>query len=77
MRILIAIVTDLFIAGICLFAAGEIFGLKRYNSFTVPYTDKMISLGIIDPEKRSAILRQNRTNHLTGIAISVLSLIHI
>ena len=72
MRILIAVVADLFIAGISLFAAGEIFGLKRYNSFTVPYTDKMISLGIIEPEKRDFVLREDRMNHLAGIAISVL-----
>ena len=72
MRIMIAIVADLFIAGLSLFAAGELFGLKRYSSFTVPYTDKLISLRIIEPEKRSAVLREDRFNHLTGIAISVL-----
>ena len=72
MRILIAVVADLFIAGISLFAAGEIFGLKRYNSFTVPYTDKMISLGIIEPDRRDFVLREDRMNHLAGIAISVL-----
>ena len=72
MRILIVVVADIFIAGISLFAASEIFGLKRYNSFTVPYTDKMISLGIIEPDKRDAVLREDRMNHLAGIAISVL-----
>lgn len=72
MRILIAIVADVFIAGISLFAASEIFGLRRYNSFTVPYTDKMVSLGIIEPDKRDAVLREDRMNHLAGIAISVL-----
>lgn len=75
MRILIAIVADIFIAGISLFAAGEIFGLRRYNSFTVPYTDKMISLGIIEPDKRAFVLREDRMNHLVGIAISVLACI--
>ena len=72
MRILIAIVSDILIAVISLFAAGEIFGLKRYNSFTVPYTDKMISLGIIEADKRDFVLREDRMNHLAGIAISVL-----
>ena len=72
MRILIAIVADVFIAGISLFTVSEIFGLKRYNSFTVPYTDKMISLGIIEPDKRDSVLREDRMNHLAGIAISVL-----
>ena len=75
MRILIAIVADVFIAGISLFTVSEIFGLKRYNSFTVPYTDKMISLGIIEPDKRDAVLREDRMNHLAGIAISVLACI--
>ena len=72
MRILIAIVADVFIAGISLFTAGEIFGLRRYSSFTVPYTDKLISLGIIEPDKRDSVLREDRMNHLAGIAISVL-----
>ena len=75
MRILIAVVADIFIAGISLFAAGEILGLKRYNSFTVPYTDKMISLGIIEPDKRDAVLREDRMSHLIGIVISVLACI--
>ena len=73
MRILIAIVADIFIAGISLFTAGEIFGLRRYSSFTVPYTDKLISLGIIEPEKRDAVLREDRMNHLAGVGISVLA----
>ena len=75
MRILIAIVADVFIAGISLFTVSEIFGLKRYNSFTVPYTDKMISLGIIEPDKRDAVLREDRMSHLIGIVISVLACI--
>ena len=75
MRILIVVVADIFIAGISLFTTSEIFGLKRYNSFTVPYTDKMISLGIIEPDKRDAVLREDRMNHLAGIAISVLACI--
>ena len=72
MRILIVVVADIFIAGISLFTTSEIFGLKRYNSFTVPYTDKMISLGIIEADKRDSVLREDRMNHLAGIAISVL-----
>ena len=72
MRILIVVVADIFIAGISLFTASEIFGLRRYNSFTVPYTDKMISLGIIEADKRDFVLREDRMNHLAGIAISVL-----
>ena len=38
----------------------------------MPYTDKMISLGIIEPDKRDSVLREDRMNHLAGIAISVL-----
>ena len=73
MRILIQIVADLLIAVIALFAAGEFFGLRRFRSFTVPYTDKLISLGIIEPEKRDAVLREDRMNHLAGVGISVLA----
>ena len=57
MRILIQIVAYLLIAVIALFAAGEFFGLRRFRSFTVPYTDK---------------LREDRLNHGAGLAISVL-----
>lgn len=72
MRILVAIVSDILIAVVSLFAASEIFGLRRYGSFTVPYTDKLISLGIIEADKRDAILREDRTSHLIGVCISVL-----
>ena len=72
MRILIAIVSDILIAVISLFAASEIFGLKRYSSFTVPYTDKLISLGIIEADKRESILREDRSSHVIGIGIAVL-----
>ena len=72
MRILSAIVSDILIAVISLFAAGEIFGLKRYNSCTVPYTDKLISLEIIEADKRASILREDCTSHVIGIGISVL-----
>ena len=41
----------------------------------MPYTDKMISLGIIEPDKRDSVLREERMNHLAGIAISVLACI--
>ena len=75
MRIIIQVVTDVLIAVIALFAAGEFFGLRRYRSFTVPYTDKLISLGLIEPEKRDAVLREDRMNHLVVIAISVLACI--
>ena len=72
MRILIQIVADLLIAVIALFAAGEFFGLRRFRSFTVPYTDKLISLGVIPADQREAVLREDRLNHGAGLAISVL-----
>ena len=60
MRIFIAIIADIFIAIIALFAASEYFGIRRYNSFTVPYTDKLISLGVIEADKRETVLREDR-----------------
>ena len=72
MRIFIAIIADIFIAIIALFAASEYFGIRRYNSFTVPYTDKLISLGVIPAEQREAVLREDRLNHAAGLAISAL-----
>ena len=72
MRIFIAIIADIFIAIIALFAASEYFGIRRYNSFTVPYTDKLISLGVIEADKRETVLREDRISHLTGVGIAAL-----
>lgn len=72
MRIIIQIIADLLIAAIALFAAGEYFGLRRYRSFTVPYTDKLISLGVIPADQRSAVLQEDRVNHIVGLVISTL-----
>ena len=72
MRIIIQVVTDVLIAVIALFAAGEFFGLRRYRSFTVPYTDKLISLGVIPADQREKVLWEDRVNHAAGLAISTL-----
>lgn len=73
MQIVVTIVTDFFIAAIALFAVSEFYALRRFNSFTVPYTDKMISLGIIRAEMRETVLRQDRINYIAGTAISLLA----
>lgn len=70
MRIMLIIMADIFVLITAIVAVYEFYGLKRYNSFTVPYTDKMISLGIIDPEKRDSLLLEEKLGHYIGIALA-------
>lgn len=72
MRIILMIMADIFVAVTAVIAAYEFFGLKRYDSFTVPYTDKMISLGIIEADHREALLKKEKFDHILGIALATL-----
>lgn len=72
MRIMLIILADIFVAVTAVIGANEFFCLKRYESFTVPYTDKMISLGIIEADKRSSLLNEEKYSHYIGIALTFL-----
>jgi hypothetical protein len=70
MRIAIIIAVDIMIIAIALFTASEIFALKRFKTFTVPYTEKLISLKILRKEDRESVLREDRISHMVGMGIS-------
>lgn len=72
MRIVLMIMADILALVAAVIAINEYHGLKRYASFTVPFTEKMARLGVIDPEKKESILREEKIIHVMGIALCVL-----
>lgn len=71
MRIMLIIMANLFVAVVSVLGVNEYFGLKRYASFVVPFTDKMIERGVVAAENREKLLREDRVTHWVGIALSL------
>lgn len=71
MRIVLVIIADAMALVAALLAVNEINALRRFDSFTVPFTDRMIARGVIDAGKREGILRTERIVHWVGIALAV------
>lgn len=72
MRIVLMIMADVMALVAAVIAVNEYHGLKRYASFTVPFTEKMAHLGVIDPAKKESILREEKILHVVGIALCAL-----
>ena len=71
MRIMLIILANVFVVIVSVLGVNEYFGLKRYNSFVVPFTDKMIGMGVIAAENRDRLLREDRVTHIVGVALSL------
>ena len=71
MRIVLIIMADIMAMGVALLAVNEYHALKRRDSFTVPFTDKLIAWGAIEPQRRESILREDGIAHWVGIGLSV------
>ena len=71
MRVVLVIMADMMALVAALLAVNEYHAFRRRDSFTVPFTDKLIACGAIDPQRREPILREDMIVHLVGIGLSV------
>lgn len=71
MRVVLIVMANVFVAVVSVLGVNEFFGLRRYASFTAPFTDKMVGLGVIAAEDRDRLLREDRMTHLVGIVLSL------
>ena len=71
MRTAIIVLANLFVAVVAVLAVNEFFALKRYKSFTVPFTDKLVRRGVVKAADRDRVLREDRILHIVGVALSV------
>lgn len=72
MRIMLIIMADILVIVASVMCVHEYHSLKRHESFTVPFTDKMISLGVIDASRRGGILKEDKIGHLVGIVLALI-----
>lgn len=72
MRVLLMVMANVFVVVASVLGVNEYFGLRRYASFVVPFTDKMVDMGIIPAGERERILREDRIAHIVGIGLSLL-----
>ena len=71
MRTVLVIMADVLALVVALLAVNEYHGLKRFERFTVPFTDRLIAWGAIRAEDRERVLREDRVMHIIGIALCV------
>jgi hypothetical protein len=71
MRIALTVMADIMVLVLALLAVTEYHALRRYATFTVPFTDRLIACGAVKPENRERILKEDRVLHVVGILLSV------
>ena len=71
MRTALTVMADIMVLVVALLAVTEFHALRRFSSFTVPFTDRLISCGAIQAENRGRILKEDRVLHIVGILIPV------
>jgi len=71
MRIAMIVMANILVAVVTVMGVNEYFGLKRFDSFTVPFTDKMVRLKVIDAKRRDGLLKEEKINHYIGMLLSV------
>ena len=71
MRIALILMADIMVLVVALLAVTEYHALRRYASFTVPFTDRLIACGAIQSENRERILKEDRVVHAVGILLPV------
>jgi len=72
MRILLMIMANVMVAIVSVMAVHEYHSLKRFPSFTMPFTDKLVSLGVIDSSRRDSLLKEEKISHYVGIILSII-----
>ena len=71
MRTALVVMADILVLVVALLAVMEFHALRRFNTFTVPFTDRLIACGAIQPENRQRVLREDRVVHAVGIVLPV------
>ena len=69
MRTVLIVMADAMVLLVALLAVTEFHALKRYTTFTVPFTDRLIACGAVRPEHRERILREDRVSHMIGMVL--------
>lgn len=72
MRILLIVMANVLVVVASVLGVNEFFGLRRYASFVVPFTNKMVDMDIIPAGEREKLLREDRIAHIMGIGLSLL-----
>ena len=70
MRVILVIMADVLVLVTALLAVHEYHGFKRYGTFVVPFTDRLVAGGAIAADRREAVLREDRVGHIVGIVLS-------
>ena len=71
MRIALMVMADIMVLVLALLTVTGYHALRRYATFTVPFTDRLIACGAVKPENRERILKEDRVLHIVGILLSV------
>ena len=71
MRIALTVMADIMVLVVALLAVTEFHALRRFSTFTVPFTDRLIACGAIQSENRERILKEDRVIHIVGMLLPV------
>lgn len=71
MRTALTVMADIMVLVVALLAVTEFHALRRFSTFTVPFTDRLIACGAIQAENRGRILNEDRVLHIVGMLIPV------
>ena len=71
MRTALTVMADIMVLVVALLAVTEYQALRRFSTFTAPFTDRLIACGAIQAENRGRILNEDRVLHIVGILIPV------
>lgn len=72
MRIVLIVMANVFVVIVSVLGVNEYFGLRRYRSFVMPFTDRMVEAGVVSPGDRDRLLREDRTVHAVGVVLSLM-----
>ena len=72
MRVLLIVLANAFVVIASILAVSEYQGLKRHDSFVVPFIDKLIAHGVVPAQSRERLLREDRIGHFIGLALCAL-----
>ena len=71
MRIALMVMADIMVLVLALLTVTEYHALRRYATFTAPFTDRLIACGAVKPENRERVLKEDRALHVVGILLPV------
>lgn len=70
------VIIDILIALFCIFGMSGIWLIVKHHRFVVPFTDKMIEQGVIEPSMRKQLLFSDGfSSYFTAIALNALCIL--